>query len=124
MTIEQAKQFAADWIDSWNNHDLSKILGHYSEDVEFSSPLIQLLKFNETGTITSKAVLAKYFQIGLDAFPDLKFKLHNVFGGVDTVVIYYESVNGRMAAEVFRLDESLKAVSVFCNYTNEKSTYQ
>ena len=40
--IEQAfaEVFAADWIDSWNSHDLSRILSHYSEDIEMSSPVI------------------------------------------------------------------------------------
>ncbi|MGZ3902362.1 MAG: nuclear transport factor 2 family protein [Bacteroidia bacterium] len=123
LTTEKANRFALDWIQSWNKHNLNSILEHYSEDVEFYSPFIPLLKFNETGRINSKSDLAKYFKIGLDAYPDLTFRLHNVFTGIDTVTIYYTSVNGRMAAEVFQLNENGKAAKVFCNYSSNKSTY-
>jgi len=123
MTIEQAEHFASDWIAAWNSHDLSAIMTHYADEVAFSSPFIPLLKFNDTGIINGKSELSKYFQIGLEAYPELHFKLHNVFAGIDTVVLYYESVNGRMAAEVFQLDGHGKAIRVFCNYTNNKSRY-
>jgi ketosteroid isomerase-like protein len=35
-----ADHFAADWIDSWNKHDLDRILSHYIDDFEMSSPVI------------------------------------------------------------------------------------
>ena len=35
-----AEHFAADWIDSWNSHDLGRILSHYTDDFEMSSPII------------------------------------------------------------------------------------
>ena len=34
------EDFALDWIDSWNNHDLKRILLHYTDDFEMSSPVI------------------------------------------------------------------------------------
>jgi len=37
---EFAEHFAADWIDSWNQHDLERILLHYTDDFEMSSPRI------------------------------------------------------------------------------------
>ena len=113
---EKAEQFAEEWIKAWNNHDLNTILSHYSDQIEFYSPFIPLLKFNETGVITNKADLKRYFEIGLNAYPDLQFTLHNFFTGIDTVVLYYTSVNGRLAAEVFQLNEEGKAIKVFCNY--------
>lgn len=117
MTKELAEKFTYDWIASWNMHDLEEILSHYSEDIHFYSPFIQLLKFNETGLITSKDELKKYFEIGLNAYPELRFELHHYFVGVSTVVIYYTSVNGRLAAEVFELNEHGKATKVYCNYS-------
>ena len=123
ITENQAKDFASEWIRSWNSHNLNSIMEHYADDIEFYSPFIPLLKFNDTGLISSKGDLEKYFKIGLDAYPDLNFKLHNVFTGVDTITIYYTSVNGRMAAEVFRLNARGKATKVFCNYSNNKSSY-
>ncbi len=123
VSAEKAGKFASEWIDSWNRHDIDDILSHYANELRFSSPLVAMLKFNDSGIITSKQELARYFKVGLDAFPDLTFKLHNVFSGNNTVVLYYESVNNRMAAEVFELNDQGKAVNVFCNYSNEPSHY-
>lgn len=116
MKPEIAKRFTQKWIHSWNSHDIDAILSHYAAQLEFYSPLITLLKFNEAGVIVSKDELKKYFEIGLNAYPDLHFKFHNYFVGINTVVIYYTSVNERMAAEVFELDKAGKAVKIYCNY--------
>ncbi|MEZ0609213.1 nuclear transport factor 2 family protein [Fibrella sp. WM1] len=117
MTHEQATHFANDWINAFNAHDLDAILAHYTEDVVFYSPFIPLLRFNESGCITDKQALKQYFQIGLATYPDLHFTLHHVFVGINTLVIYYTSVNGRLASEVFQLNEDGKARQVFCHYT-------
>ncbi|GAB4034240.1 nuclear transport factor 2 family protein [Spirosoma gilvum] len=116
MTQEQANQFADEWISAFNTHDLTAILHHYADELSFYSPFIPLLKFNESGCITSKHDLERYFQLGLTTYPNLHFTLHNVFVGIDTLAIYYTSVNDRLACEVFRLDEQGKAVTVFCQY--------
>ena len=41
MTEADAQRFALEWIESWNSHDLERILSHYSDDVEVTSPLIE-----------------------------------------------------------------------------------
>lgn len=120
MDKQTAETFALEWINAWNTHDITAILSHYSDDVEFHSPFIPLLKFNETGMITGKADLKKYFEIGLNAYPDLHFQFHDCFVGINTLVLYYTSVNGRKAAEVFELNEQGKAVKVYCNYSEGK----
>jgi ketosteroid isomerase-like protein len=33
LTQQQAQDFAQDWIEAWNYHDLDRILSHYDEDV-------------------------------------------------------------------------------------------
>lgn len=122
MENQIANHFAAAWIEAWNKHNINEILSHYADDVQFYSPFIKLLKFNETGVITNKTDLKKYFEIGLNAYPDLHFQFHHCFTGINTLVIYYTSVNGRLAAEVFELNEEGKAVKVFCNYSEPKSS--
>lgn len=123
MNQEEARQFAYNWIAAWNAHDLHSILEHYADELEFYSPIIIQLDFNDSGCITNKKDLSDYFQAGLNAYPDLHFKLHNFFAGVNTIVIYYTSVNGRMATEVFQTDGSGRATRVFCNYTTNPSQY-
>lgn len=118
MEKKLADKFAEEWIAAWNSHDIEQIMTHYDEQIEFHSPFIQLLKFNDTGTITSKQQLRAYFEIGLKAYPDLHFKFHHCFIGINTLVLYYTSVNHQLAAEVFELNESGKAIKVYCNYTN------
>ncbi|WP_343636362.1 nuclear transport factor 2 family protein [Fluviicola sp.] len=120
MDTQTAEKFAQEWISSWNGHNIQDILSHYADDVTFYSPFIPLLKFNETGVITNKNDLKKYFEIGLNSYPDLHFRFHHCFAGINTVVIYYTSVNGRLAAEVFELNEQGKAIQVYCNYSDPK----
>lgn len=35
-----SQEFAREWIAAWNAHDLERILSHYTDDFEMSSPLI------------------------------------------------------------------------------------
>jgi len=119
MTTQQAKQFAEEWIAAWNSHDLNRILSHYADTLEFHSPLIPLLQFNTTGTITNKMDLEQYFTIGLTKYPDLQFELHHYFVGVHTVVLYYTSVNEKLAAEVFEFNALGQAVRIHCNYSDQ-----
>lgn len=121
MTQEEARQFAEEWIGAFNAHNLSAILEHYADELAFYSPFVLLLKFNESGCITSKRDLERYFGVGLRTYPDLHFTLHNVFVGINTLVIYYTSVNGRLASEVFHLNELGKAEKVFCHYAIDRT---
>ncbi|MBN8820743.1 MULTISPECIES: nuclear transport factor 2 family protein [unclassified Spirosoma] len=121
MTQQVATQFADEWISAFNAHDLTAILDHYADELEFYSPFIPLLNVNDSGCITSKRDLERYFQIGLDTYPDLHFTLHNVFVGIDTLAIYYTSVQSRLACEVFRLNAAGKADRVLCHYTTGAS---
>ena len=34
-----AEEFARDWVESWNSHDLERMLAHYADDFEMTSPL-------------------------------------------------------------------------------------
>lgn len=123
LPAQTTNQFTTEWINAWNSHQIDDILEHYADEIEFYSPIIRLLNFNEEGVIRNKADLKRYFEIGLKAYPDLHFTLHNHFTGINSVVIYYTSVNNRKAAEVFELNTDRKAVKVTCNYTMENSTY-
>jgi hypothetical protein len=116
ITKEVAEDFVMQWLSAWNNHNIDNILEHYDNEIEFFSPFISLLKFNNEGVIKNKADLKKYFEIGLNTYPDLYFQIHRFFIGINSVVIYYTSVNERMAAEVFELNENNIAIRVLCNY--------
>lgn len=116
ITDTQSQTFANEWIDSWNAHDLDRILKHYSDNIEFSSPFIIKL-FNEpSGKIKSKEKLKPYFEKGLLAYPNLKFELLHVLKGVNSITLLYRSVNNLLAAEVMILDNQGKISKVLAHY--------
>ncbi len=116
ITEEQAKNFAKDWIDAWNAHDLDRVISHYDEDVEYFSMFLLKLTDNETGMLRGKDKVREYLSKGLAAYPDLQFRLLNVFTGVASLVVYYQSVKHLVAAEVFELNAEGLVSRVQCHY--------
>ena len=100
-----AERFAQEWIEAWNSHDLDRILSHYSDDFEFSSPRIVELMGEPSGTLVGKSAIRPYWAKALAQTPDLKFVLHTILTGINSLVLYYESSTGRLAAEVFEFGE-------------------
>ena len=49
-----AKHFSSDWIDAWNAHDLERILSHYSDSFEMSSPIIIQLAGEASGRLAAE----------------------------------------------------------------------
>src|SRR4051794_6457778 len=116
LTPEAAHAFADAWIAAWNAHDLDAIMSHYAADVEFTSPFVQRLLGDAAGTVRGTTALRDYFQRALVAYPDLTFRLDTVLIGIDTVTLYYESVDGRRAAEVMCLDDKGRVHRVLAHY--------
>ncbi len=95
---------------------MEAILEHYSESVEYRSPLIRGLAEEASGFLQGKEKLRAYFEKGLAAYPDLNFKLQAVCSGVDSLVLLYESVRDLQAAELLVLDASGKIREVRAHY--------
>jgi ketosteroid isomerase-like protein len=107
-----ARQFAIEWIQAWNAHDLERILSHYADDFEMHSPLIVERMGVAEGVLRGKHAVRPYWQRGLDARPPLRFELRDVLVGVNTLAIYYLSTTrNRMVAEVLTIDAQGKVVS-------------
>ena len=119
LTEDLCKQFADEWINAWNSHDLDRIMSHYANELEFYSPLIIRLNINPDGRITHKTDLRDYFKIGLDKFPDLHFSLQYVLVGLNSVVLYYGSVNNTLSAEFMLFNEDGKISQVRAHYTQK-----
>ncbi len=115
-----ARAFAAEWVDAWNSHDLDRILSHYTDDFEMSSPLIVERMGVAEGVLRGKRAIRPYWQQGLDAHPPLRFELRDVLAGVRTIVIYYRrtTTRTRMAAEVLTLNEEGKVVAGAAAYAD------
>ena len=106
-----AEAFAREWIADWNAHDLERILAHYADDFEMTSPLIVERMGISSGRLEGKEAIRPYWSQGLAAMPQLRFELLNVMVGVNSVAIVYESVPlSRVVIERIEFDEQRRAV--------------
>lgn len=119
MTEDHAQEIAAAWLDAWNRHDLEAILEHYAEDVTFTSPFVERLLGNPSGTIQGKAALRDYFSKVLTAYPDLRFEMRQALAGADSLVIYYRSVKDLWAAEMMQIGPNNLVTRVMAHYRSE-----
>lgn len=104
---------------AWNAHDLERILAHYSEDVELSSPLVAKLTGRSESVLRGKVTLRDYFARGLIAYPTLHFDFIRLYAGVQSCVVEYHSVNGMRTAELMEFDEQGKVRRVLAHYAGE-----
>ena len=111
-----ADRFAADWINSWNAHDLERILAHYADDFQMSSPIIIQVAREPSGTLHGKAAVRAYWSAALEQIPDLHFELISVLVGVRSITLYYKGARDRLAAEVFHFGSDEKVTSAFAHY--------
>jgi hypothetical protein len=119
MNEQLARNLAEDWIDAWNRHDLDAILRHYAPDVEFTSPFVPALSGDQSGTLHGRERLAAYFQKGLQAYPDLHFDFIQILTGIDSLLLYYRSVNGMLAAEMMTVNAEGLIQLVRVHYVKE-----
>jgi ketosteroid isomerase-like protein len=109
-------EFAKEWLQAWNNHDLDAILAHYAETIEFTSPFALKLAPESEGKLHGKAELRRYFARALEAYPDLHFQPLHTTSSVGSVVLIYRSVNDLLAAEMMEFDEDGKVSRVLAHY--------
>lgn len=116
MMLQDAQAFAQEWVDSWNSHDLDRILSHYADDFQMTSPFIVQLMNEPSGTLKGKEKVRAYWASALKRIPDLHFDLIEVLTSVDSITIYYHAVLGKRAAEVLCFDENGKVKRAIAHY--------
>jgi hypothetical protein len=110
-----AEHFAKEWIESWNSHDLDRILSHYSDQFEMTSPIIIQVVSEPSGTLKGKAAVGVYWAKALQLIPDLRFELLATLIGVSSITLYYKGARG-LAAEVFHFGPDRKVVRAYAHY--------
>ena len=110
-----ADSFAAGWIESWNSHNLSRILSHYVEDFEMTSPAIAQVVGELSGTLKGREAVGDYWTKALQLRPDLHFELISTLTGVDSITLYYRGHRG-LSAECFHFDPDHKVVKAYAHY--------
>ncbi len=116
MTKDEAWSLANHWVAAWNSHDLESILTHYDDAIELTSPVAAQLLGRSDGKVVGKLELRAYFQRGLEAYPDLHFRLEDVLWGLNSVVLYYTNQKGTHSGEFMELSTSGKVARVVANY--------
>jgi predicted ester cyclase len=117
VTREDAWNLANHWVAAWNAHDLDMIMTHYDDAVELTSPIAAQLFGTSDGKVVGKANLRAYFQRGLEAYPQLHFRLEDVLCGVNSLVCYYTNQKGTRTAEFMEISAIGKVVRVVANYS-------
>jgi ketosteroid isomerase-like protein len=115
MDRTAAEHFAENWVAAWNSHDLPRVLEHYEEDFEMSSPLIVHIAGEPSGKLRGKRAIGEYWRKALAAVPHLRFELLCALAGVDSVVVHYRGHRG-LCAEVMRIGASGKVISASAHY--------
>lgn len=105
MDKQEAEHFAKEWLDAWNSHDLDRILSHYSDDFEMTSPVITVVTGHPGGKLKGKAAVRAYWAKALSLFPDLQFTHICTLQGIRSVVIHYYGTTGNRVAEVFSFND-------------------
>ena len=116
MTEADAQRFALEWIESWNSHDLERILSHYSDDVQVTSPLIETVLGPGRTSVRGKKALRAYWGPALERYPELRFVLFRAYAGPSSLVLHYQSVQGLIGAECMEFDADGAVCRVLAHY--------
>jgi len=117
VTKDEAWKLAEHWVAAWNAHDLDLIMTQYEDAIELTSPAAAQLLGTADGKVVGKADLRAYFQRGLEAYPELHFRLEDVLWGVNSVVLYYTNQKGTRTAEFMERSAGGKVARVVANYS-------
>jgi len=117
MTRDEAWNLANHWIAAWNAHDLDLIMTHYEDAIELTSPVAAQLLGASGGRVAGKQNLRAYFQRGLQAYPDLHFRLQDVLWGVNSVVLYYANQVGTHTGEFMEISVAGRVARVIAHYS-------
>ena len=118
-----AQQFATDWIDAWNDHDLDRLVRHFSGDFEAWAPATSLVTRDAAGILWGKAAVMSSWGRARQLIPEVRFELISTLVGETSVTLYYKGVRGRLAAETFCFGPDLKIVRVLTMLGEALSTW-
>jgi ketosteroid isomerase-like protein len=104
MPTPEPNGYAEQWVRAWNAHDIEAVLGHFSDDVVFTSPVAARVVPESGGVVRGKAALRDYWTTALNQQANLHFELIGVYSGGSTLVINYRNHRGQLVNEVLTFD--------------------
>ena len=106
LTSEFAKNFADEWINAWNAHDLNRIMKLYASDIVFHSAGISIVMQNDKSSVKGTAALTEYWRRALELLPELCFQFKDLMIGSDALTIMFSDDRGQSVAETFIFNDS------------------
>lgn len=70
------------------------------------------------GTLQGKEKVAEYWKGALQKLPNLKFEIVDVLFSINSIVIYYKSVLGKMSTELLLFGNDGKVIKSIAHYDN------
>ena len=105
MPTPDPRTYADRWVRAWNAHDIDAVLGHFHDDVVFTSPIAARVVPETGGVVRGKDALRDYWSTALAALPDLHFEVIGVYRGESVLVINYRNERGGLVNEVLVFDD-------------------
>ncbi|MET0551669.1 MAG: nuclear transport factor 2 family protein [Vicinamibacteria bacterium] len=114
MTSEEARAFADRWAEAWNHRDVERVLEHFHEDVEFTSPTA--LSVTGVATVRGRTALRAYWTKALALLTSLRFTIDRVLWdpeGRELAIVYVSEIDGRAkrVSENLRFDEDGQVIA-------------
>ncbi len=107
MPTPDSAVFADEWVRAWNARDADAVLGHFHDDVVFSSPVAARVRPETGGVVRGKAALREYWVTALRMLPDLHFDVIGVYRVESLSVINYRNERNGLVNEVLMFDGDL-----------------
>lgn len=112
-------EYVRDWINTWNSHDLDRIMFLYAKNYNMTSPRLMTVAGFQKGTLKGKDEAEIYWRKLLNHNPNLHFKLVDAFVGVSDYVIEYMDNDGNHFSEIFGFNQAGKISRSASNYAIE-----
>jgi ketosteroid isomerase-like protein len=113
ISKEHAEQFAANWIASWNSHDMDRIMTLYADDFTIQSPTALAVVPHSGGFVAGKEAIKSYWLAAMKGLPGLEFELLEVFIGIGGVALHYiNKASGKKVIEAMTFNAAQKVAQV------------
>lgn len=116
MNNDDARAFASEWVDAWNDKDMDRILPHYAEDATFHSPRIAQVMGDDTPALSGKTALRAYWTKALALAPNLYFELETVYAGSNALTLAYTNHREQSVTECFIFNEEGDVITSIAAY--------
>jgi ketosteroid isomerase-like protein len=89
MAAEENKKIALKWLETFNEHNLEKLLSLYNDNAEHFSPKLKIRMPETLGLIKGKQALREWWQDAFDRLPTLNYEVLKLTADNEQVFMEY-----------------------------------